>query len=159
MPEALQASFDHQGLIRDLLAQARHASLGTLTEAGAPFASLVALALDADFRPVIITSHLSGHTGHMERDPRVALLVSDVGKGDPLAHPRLTLTGVARDARPGQPLYEELRGIYLARHPKAALYVELPGFWFWRIEPQSVALNGGFGKAWSGPWSALSFGD
>jgi heme iron utilization protein len=158
MPEPQAAPFDHQGMIRALLTQARQGALGTLTGDGAPFTSLVALALDDAFRPVIITSHLSGHTGHMERDGRVSLLISDIGKGDPLAHPRLTLTGVARDGRPGDPFYDELRDIYLARHPKAALYVELPGFWFWRIEPTKVALNGGFGKAWTGPWDALALG-
>jgi hypothetical protein len=156
VPEPQQAAFDHQGLIRELLGNARYGSLGTLSADGGPFASVVALAFDPAWRPVIITSHLSGHTGHMERDPRVALLVSDIGKGDPLAHPRLTLTGRAKDARPGDPLYDELRAVYLAQQPKAALYVQLPGFWFWRIEPEAVALNGGFGKAWSGPWSALS---
>jgi heme iron utilization protein len=158
MQEPLLPAFDHSAMIRSILSEARHGALGTLTADGGPFTSLVALAWQADFRPVIITSHLSGHTGHMEREPRVALLVSDVGKGDPLAHPRLTFLGRAQDARPGMPLYDELRGLYLAQHPKAALYVDLPGFWFWRIEPISVALNGGFGKAWNGPWSEVSLG-
>jgi heme iron utilization protein len=153
MSEPVRPEFDHSAMIHALLSDARHAALGTLAVDGAPFTSLVALALSADDRPVIITSHLSGHTGHMERDPRVSLLISDVGKGDPLAHPRMTLLGRAVDARPGAALYDELRALYLAQHPKAALYVDLPGFWFWRIEPVSVALNGGFGKAWTGPWS------
>lgn len=155
MREPVQPAFDHAGMVRELLSGARHGTLGTLTPEGAPFTSLVALARDGSFRPVIITSHLSGHTGHMERDQRVSLLISDVGKGDPLAHPRLTLLGRAADARPGSPLYDELRALYLAQHPKAALYVDLPGFWFWRIEPASVALNGGFGRAWNGPWSEV----
>jgi heme iron utilization protein len=156
MPEPVRPAFDHSAMIHSLLGDARYGALGTLTAEGAPFTSLVALAFTADSRPVIITSHLSGHTGHMERDPRVSLLISDVGKGDPLAHPRLTLTGRAQDARPGVSLYAELRRLYLAQHPKAELYVDLPGFWFWRIEPEAVALNGGFGKAWNGPWSEVS---
>jgi heme iron utilization protein len=158
MPEPIQSAFDHAGMIRDLLQGARHATLGTLAADGSPFTSLVALAFDGKLRPVIITSHLSGHTGHMERDARVSLLISDIGKGDPLAHPRLTLMGRANDARPGGAAYDELRSLYLAQHPKAALYVDLPGFWFWRIEPAAVALNGGFGKAWNGPWSEIPFG-
>jgi heme iron utilization protein len=156
MPEIPQAVFDHPGTIRGLLAEARFGALGTLTPEGAPFTSLVAVARDETLRPVIITSHLSAHTGHMERDPRVSLLVSDVGKGDPLAHPRLTLMGRAVAAHPGAAEYDELRGIYLAQNPKAQLYVALPGFWFWRIEPETVALNGGFGKAWTGPWGELA---
>jgi heme iron utilization protein len=156
MPEPQRPVFDHSGMIRDLLTSARFGSLGTLAADGGPFASLVSLAFDAACNPVIITSHLSGHTGHMERDPRVALLIGDIGKGDPLAHPRLTLTGDAIDARPGQAAYDTLRALYLEQHPKAALYVDLPGFWFWRIRPRAVSLNGGFGKAWSGPWAEVS---
>jgi heme iron utilization protein len=156
MPELPQAVFDHPGMIRTLLTEARYGALGTLAADGAPFTSLVALARDEALRPVIITSHLSAHTGHMERDARVSLLISDVGKGDPLAHPRLTLMGCAVAAHPGEPAYDDLHAVYLAQNPKAALYVQLPGFWFWRIEPETVALNGGFGKAWTGPWASLA---
>jgi heme iron utilization protein len=156
MPEPLQPTFDHAGMIRALMAGARFGTLGTLAADGGPFTSLVALALDDQLRPVIITSHLSAHTGHMERDPRVSLLISDVGKGDPLAHPRLTLMGRAVAAHPGEADYDGLRDVYLAQNPKAALYVTLPGFWFWRIEPETVALNGGFGKAWTGSFASLA---
>jgi heme iron utilization protein len=156
MPEPAGPAFDHSLMIRPLLTGARHGALATLAPDGAPFSSLSAIAWSADFEPVIITSHLSAHTGHMERDARVSLLISDVGKGDPLAHPRLTLVGLARDARPGGPDYDALRQLYLAQHPKAALYVDLPGFWFWRIAPQRIALNGGFGRAWTGPWSDVA---
>jgi heme iron utilization protein len=159
MTEAMQAEFDHAGMIRRLLTDARHAALATLAGDGAPFSSLVAIAKDAAMRPVIITSHLSGHTGHMERDGRVSLLISDIGKGDPLAHPRLTLLGRALPAHPGEDGYDELRVVYLAQNPKAQLYVDLPGFWFWRIEPVTIALNGGFGKAWTGPWAGLALAD
>ncbi len=157
MPEPQQAVFDHKGMIEGLLAEARHGALGTLAPDGAPFTSLVALAFDAARCPIIITSHLSGHTGHMERDARVSLLISAVGKGDPLAHPRLTLAGLAAAAHPGEDAYGQLRGIYLAQNPKAELYVDLPGFWFWRITPAKVSLNGGFGKAWTGSWASLGF--
>ncbi len=148
--------FDHVEMVKSLLKQARHGALGTLTGEGAPFSTLVALALDADGVPIIITSHLSGHTGHMERDARMSLLVSAIGKGDPLAHPRVTLTGRAVAAPVGSAAYDRLRARYLAVNPKAELYVDLPGFWFWRLEPLMVALNGGFGKAWSGPWSEIA---
>jgi hypothetical protein len=150
------ADFDHVGLARRLLRLTRHGTLGTVETGGGPFASLVALATDNDGAPVIITSHLSGHTRHLVADERASLLLADIGRGDPLAHPRLTLTGRARAAHPGEPLYEHLRGRYIARNPKAELYVQLPGFWFWRIEPEAIHLNGGFGKAWSGPWAEIA---
>jgi heme iron utilization protein len=150
--EPTTPAFDHAGMIRELIEGATHATLGTLDASGAPFTSLVALARDADLSPIIITSHLSSHTGHLESDGRVSLLISAIGKGDPLAHPRLTLTGRATAARPGEAAYDHLRKVYLAQNPKAQLYVDLPGFWFWRIAPERVFLNGGFGKAWSGTW-------
>jgi len=152
-PEPPSAGFDHVGLIRDLIEGAAHAALGTLDAAGAPFVSLVALARDEALSPIIITSHLSSHTGQLEADPRASLLIAAIGKGDPLAHPRLTLTGRAEAARPGEAAYDEMRRTYLAQNPKAQLYVDLPGFWFWRIAPEKVFLNGGFGRAWSGVWA------
>jgi putative heme iron utilization protein len=147
--------FDHAGMVRELIASATHATLGTLDGDGAPFTSLVALARDEDLSPLIITSHLSTHTGHLEREPRVSLLISAIGKGDPLAHPRLTLTGRATAAKPGGAEYDRIRPVYIAQNPKAQLYVQLPGFWFWRITPEKLFLNGGFGKAWNGDWNAL----
>jgi heme iron utilization protein len=149
-------AFDHVGLVRRLLDEATHGALGTLTDAGAPHTTLVALARDVDGTPVIITSHLSGHTAQMERDPRVSLLISAIGKGDPLAHPRMTLGCKAVSAHVGSEDYARIRPLYLAANPKAALYVDLPGFWFWRLEPHSVALNGGFGKAWNGAWDEIA---
>ncbi len=153
----IQPVFDHTGMVRKLIVSARHATLATLGMGGSPFASLVALGRDEDLCPVIITSHLSGHTGQMEQDQRISLLIADPGKGDPLAHPRVTLSGKAIQAKPGEALYDRLRPLYLADNPKAKLYVDLPGFWFWRIVPDRVSLNGGFGKAWSGNWSDLAF--
>jgi heme iron utilization protein len=150
------APFDGRTLARALLTEATFATLGTLDDTGAPFATLVALARDTDLRPLLLTSHLSHHTQHLERDPRLSLLISRIGKGDPLAHPRLTLTGKAVQFRPGDAEYERLRPLYLAQHKKAELYVDLPGFWLWQIAPDRLALNGGFGKAWTGSWSALA---
>lgn len=147
--------YDGRPLVRQLLQEATYATLGTIDAEGGPFTSLVALGRDKDLCPIIITSHLSGHTAHLERDGRVSLLMTSIGKGDPLAHPRVTLTGHANAAREGEAEYERLKPIYLAQNPKAQLYVQLPGFWFWKITPQRVALNGGFGKAWNGIWGEI----
>jgi hypothetical protein len=150
------AAFDAVGMARGLIRTARHGSLGTIDGDGRPFTSLVALSTDLDGVPIIITSHLSHHTGHLDANGRMALLIADLGKGDPLAHPRVTLTGRAVAARTDTPAYPHLRRRYLTRNPKAELYVDLPGFWFWRLEPEAVALNGGFGKAWNGSWSEIA---
>lgn len=151
-------TFDVAGLVRSLLADARHAALGTLSDDGKPHVTLVALARDADGVPLIITSHLSAHTGHLERNPEVSLLIADLGKGDPLAHPRMSLAAKAEAVRPGDVRFQEVRSLYLEQNPKAALYVDLPGFWFWRLMPATVALNGGFGKAWNGAWAEVGIG-
>lgn len=43
----------------------------------------------------------------------------------------------------------ELRGMWLKRNPKAQIYVDLPDFSFWRLEPRSAVLIAGFGAAFT----------
>lgn len=140
---ASEAPFDAIGLSRHLLRTVRSGALATLdAEDGTPFASLVTIATDADGTPLMLISRLSAHTRNLLADPRVSLLFSAGGKGDPLAHPRLTVTGVAR--RTTEP---QARERFLARHPKARLYAGFPDFGFFAIEPAAGHLNGGFAKA------------
>ncbi|QRE73398.1 HugZ family protein [Methylobacterium aquaticum] len=140
---AAEAPFDAIGLARSLLRKIRSGALATLErDGGAPFASLVTVATDVDGTPLLLLSRLSAHTLNLEADPRCSLLLSAGGKGDPLAHPRLTVTGRAeRSAEP------RVRARFLARHPKAALYADFPDFAFFRLEVRAGHLNGGFAKA------------
>jgi putative heme iron utilization protein len=143
-PETLPEpdDFDAPALARRLLRSARTASLATLDPAGHPFVTLTNLATDFDGAPLFIASRLALHCRNMLADGRVSLLLAPGGKGDPLAHPRLTLSGrAAPDPAP------HLRRRFLARHPKAALYAELPDFAIWRVELQAAHLIGGFGRA------------
>jgi len=134
---------DHLGLAKALLREALTASLASLDPAGGhPFVSLVAMATDFDGTPVLLASRLALHDRNMRGDARVSLLVRRVGKGDPLAHPRLTLSGTARPAAA-----PHLRGRFLTRHPKAALYIDFPDFGFWTITPEAAHLVAGFGRA------------
>src|SRR5690606_8382438 len=93
--------------------------------------------------PLILVSQLAFHTRNLARDPRVSLLLAASGKGDPLAHPRLTVSGraviVADAAR--------ARRRCLGQHPKAATDAGLPDFAFCRIEPDALSLNGGPARA------------
>jgi putative heme iron utilization protein len=133
---------------RRLLADARHGALATLDPgSGHPLASRSAVALDADGTPLLLLSALAAHFAALEADPRCSLLVGEPGAGDPLAHPRLTVTGVARRLEPGGPDAARARERWLAAHPKAALYVDFADFAFWRLEPLRASLNGGFGRA------------
>jgi putative heme iron utilization protein len=142
--------FDAPALARSLLRTIRSGALATLEAGtGAPFASLVSVATDMDGSPLFLVSGLAAHTNHLDRDPRASLLLAAGGKGDPLAHPRLTLTGrvvVTEDKR--------ARRRFLARHPKAALYADFPDFSVRCFVVEAGHLNGGFARA-----AALSAAD
>lgn len=137
-----------RALARRLIRTARHAALGVLDPASAwPMVSRTALATDLDGSPIVLVSALSAHTQALLADPRCSLLLGEPGKGDPLAHARITVQAravcIAReDAR-----FDRVRRRYLARLPKAALYADFGDFSFWRIEPERASLNGGFGRA------------
>jgi putative heme iron utilization protein len=134
--------FEPFGESKRLLRAIRTASLATLTESGAPFATLTAIATDHDGTPILLLSTLAHHTRNLERDGRCSLLLAQGGRGDPMAHPRLTL--VARAARTSSP---QARERFLRRNPKARLYADFPDFSFWRAEIEGVHLNGGFARA------------
>lgn len=135
--------FDGVALAKRLLRSVRAGSLATLEPAtGAPFASLVTVATDPGGSPLILVSRLSAHTRNMDADPRASILLATSGKGDPLAHPRLTVSGRLEIADG-----EAVRRRFLARHPKADLYVDFPDFTFRRLVVEVGHLNGGFAKA------------
>ncbi|MFC3075333.1 HugZ family pyridoxamine 5'-phosphate oxidase [Shinella pollutisoli] len=139
---------DARRLARTLLRSARSCALAVIEpETGFPFASRTLTGTDTDGVSVILVSALSAHTTALRADPRASLLAGEPGKGDPLAHPRLTVIAraeaVARDA----PAHAALRERFVRRHPKAKLYVDFPDFAFFRLVPERAFLNGGFGKA------------
>jgi heme oxygenase (biliverdin-IX-beta and delta-forming) len=149
-PENAQppADFDPRAVARTILRTIRAGTLATLDRnTGHPFASLVNLATDQDGAPLILTSRLSTHTANLEIDGRASILLAETGKGDPLAHPRLTVLGtmiqVARDGADDA----RVRRRFLARHPKSELYAGFGDFSFWRMDAVSAHLNGGFARA------------
>lgn len=146
---------DARALSRRLVRSSRFAALAALEpETGQPLASRVATATDIDGSPTLLVSSLSGHTPALLADPRCSLLFGEPGKGDPLAHPRITVVGSAERIERGTPGHERIRRRFLARHPKAQLYVDFGDFAFFRIGVMRASLNGGFGKAY-----ALAAGD
>lgn len=125
---------DARRLARRLMRASRHAALATLDPAsGAPAASRVAVATDFAGEAVILVSGLSAHTPALIADPRCSLLLGEPGKGDPLASPRLTLFAAAEPFEAGSQDASEVRQRFLARHPKASLYVDFPDFRFFRL--------------------------
>jgi heme iron utilization protein len=150
LPENAQAPADFSpvSVAKTLLRTVRAGTLATLDRnTGHPFASLVNVATDTDGSPMILVSRLSTHTANLEVDGRCSVLLAETGKGDPLAHPRLTVLGamtqVARDAADEA----RLRRRFLARHPKSELYAGFADFSFWRMSVVSAHLNGGFARA------------
>ena len=92
------------------------------------------MATDVDGAPLILVSRLSTHTANLEKDGRASLLLASTGKGDPLAHPRLTVLGDFRARSDAQDAERAaLRRRFLARHPKSELYAGFADFSFWRL--------------------------
>ncbi len=153
----LPPGYDGKAEAKQLLRSVRAGALATLTPAGFPFSSLVNVATDPSGAPILLMSQLSAHTKHLDAEPRASILLARTGKGDPLAHPRLTVVGrmakCTDDAK-----REALKARFLARHPKSALYADFGDFAFWRMEVESAHLNGGFAKAADYLWSDLAVG-
>ncbi|RWF51488.1 MAG: HugZ family protein [Mesorhizobium sp.] len=136
-------------LAKTLLRGARFGALGVLEPGtGSPLASRVGVATDIDGAPLILVSMLAAHTPALLADPRCSLLLGEPGKGDPLAHPRLTLVCQASRLERGSQAHARTERRYLNRNPKARLYAGLGDFSIFRLEPQRASLNGGFGKAY-----------
>ena len=95
LPEnAPAADFDAVAVAKALLRVTRAGALGTIDRnTGHPFGSLVNVATDVDGSPLILVSRLATHTANLEKDGRTSLLLVSPGRGDPLAHPRLTVLG------------------------------------------------------------------
>lgn len=130
-----------QGLIR----MARFGSLAVLEPGtGVPLSSRVSLATDPAGAPLILISQLSAHFGALQADPRCSIMLGEPGRGDPLAHPRVTVVCDAAIMP-----REAIRERFLRYQPKAALYADFGDFAFWRLAPQRASLNGGFGKAYA----------
>jgi putative heme iron utilization protein len=145
IPEAARppADFEPISVAKGLLRATRAAALATNDRhTGHPFVSLVNLATDVDGAPIILVSRLSTHTANLELDPRASVLLAASGKGDPLAHPRLTVLG--EFLQDGDP---RLARRFLAKHPKSELYAGFADFSFWRMRVASAHLNAGFARA------------
>ena len=136
---------DARDTARQMLAPMRHAVLAVNDPAtGHPHLSRISSQIDGTGVPVALLSGLAIHSRVLATDPRAGLLVEIQGdKGDPMTWPRLSLQVRASViADPGN-----LPDRWLEAHPKAAAFIDLPDFRFWRLTPQSGFLNAGFGAA------------
>jgi len=149
LPEnAPAADFDAGAVAKGLLRASRAGTLATIDRnTGHPFASLVNVATDVDGSPLILVSRLATHTANLEQDRRASLLLAPAGRGDPLAHPRLTVLGAFAPIARHDPHEPRLRRRFLARHPKSELYAGFADFSFWRLQVVAAHLNAGFARA------------
>lgn len=149
LPEGAPApDFDATAVAKALLRATRAGALATIDRnTGHPFCSLVNVATDIDGSPLILISQLSTHTANLEKDGRASLLLASAGRGDPLAHPRLTVLGDFASIARNDAIEARLRRQFLARHPKSELYAGFADFAFWRLAVVSAHLNGGFARA------------
>ncbi|MGZ9724433.1 HugZ family pyridoxamine 5'-phosphate oxidase [Rhizobium miluonense] len=140
---------DARNQARNLMHTAAHAALAVIDpETGFPSVSRVLTAMDTDGAPVILVSGLSSHTKALVKDPRASALFGEPGKGDPLAHPRLTVRCSAERVDRQGDAHARTRELFLERHPKSKLYIDFPDFCFFRLVPLDASLNGGFGRAY-----------
>jgi putative heme iron utilization protein len=137
-------------LAKSLVRSARHGAIATLDPRSRhPQVTRVGLSTDIDGTPTILVSGLSAHTPALRADGHCSLLIGEPGKGDPLAHPRITIRAEAEEIAPGTPDAERIGNRYLAHQPRARLYAGLGDFRYFRLNPGSASLNGGFGRAYS----------
>jgi putative heme iron utilization protein len=162
-------AFDPLFAARTVLRSAPTGAIGTLSEAGTPFTSLVTVATAVDGSPLLLLSRLAVHTRNLDRDGRCSLLLVAPGGegGDPLAGARLTVEGTAARIAPDTADCAHARGRFLARHPAAEGYAFFTDFGMFRIAVEKAHLVAGFGRIHTisgadllaGPDLALAFAD
>jgi putative heme iron utilization protein len=144
-------SFDPVAASRALLRAARRASLATIDQkSGQPYVSLIGVATDKDGAPLLLVSDLARHAANLKADPRASVLCAEVGSGDPLAHPRVTLFGRCVPADKAG-----LRARWLARQPNSETYYDFGDFNMLRLEPEGAHLVAGFGRIVDLDWAQL----
>jgi putative heme iron utilization protein len=137
-------------LAQDLTNGARYAALGTFHPLnGHPHVTRIAIVWLPGTGLLSLISDLSLHSRALRSDQRCSLLLGAPGpKGDPLTHPRLTLTCRAEFLEPTEAERAKLKQQYLVKQPKSKLFADFADFNFVRFRRLGGALNGGFGKAY-----------
>ncbi len=118
---------------------------------GRPFGSHVPYVFGEHWtRAYIHVSRLALHTGHLLRDPRVGLFVSEPDRPgkNPLALRRMNLQGEAALLNVDAPNYAEMKERYLARFPQSAMVFGFADFSLWELRLQDAHLVLGFGQAY-----------
>ncbi|CAB4934085.1 unannotated protein [freshwater metagenome] len=130
---------------RTIVAGTTVATLGTLSEDGAPWASMVAFATLPDGRPVIVVSTLAEHGRNLLRDRRAGLSVVIPPRGsDPLDSGRVSLAGTV-EAPEGEEA-QAAQDAYVRAVPPAGLFAGFGDFRTWVLRVDRVRWVGGYGR-------------
>ena len=136
-----RSSSDPAKLARSLARRRTRAALATSLN-GAPYASLVLLAVDHDASPLLLLSELAQHSRNIAFDPRVSLLIDGTeGLADPLTGPRLTLLGRAQQTDDPRCLAR-----FVSHHPGSTVYAGFRDFHLYRVAVERGHLVAGFGR-------------
>lgn len=127
----------------DILRQTRFGALAvTQPDNDAPYVARVAM-LWRDGAVLTLVSTLSTHTAGLQATPSCSVLVGEPSdKGDPLTHPRMTLQCKAYTTDKTAE-----KSAWITAIPKAKLYYDFTDFLMFRLMPETIYLNGGFGRA------------
>jgi putative heme iron utilization protein len=145
MDSAAEQALAH--LIRNM----RIAALGTLHD-GKPNLAMVAYAFADDFSAFFIhVSKLGKHSGDMEKDSSVSLLIAEADdkRADPQTLARLSVQGTASMIARTESEYERIKKIYLHRFPQAEQLFSFGDFNLWRISPRGGRFVAGFAQAFN----------
>ncbi len=144
IPQRAATPFDARRQACEILRCTRSAALSTLDPSGYPYGSVTDIATDHDGTPIFLMAGLALHTRNIIADNRIALVLANLGQGDALSKPRLTLVGQSRPAEEKD--VERLSFRFLQRHPKAKLYLSLPDMHLHLMEIEAVQLSAGPGR-------------
>ena len=131
---------------RTIVANATHGTLGSLSDDGTPWASLVTFGTLPNGSPVLCLSRLAEHARNLEGNRQASLMVADpTHNGDALAGGRVTLAGkvVRSDEFSDE---KSAREAHLEAVPSAAMYADFNDFTFWILEVDRVRWVGGYGR-------------
>lgn len=134
-----------------LIRNTRIAALGTIHD-GEPRLAMVAVAVESDFSAFYIhVSKLGKHTGDIEKDPRVSLLITETDdrRLDPQTLARVSLNGTAGMLSRTDLHYARIKHTYLTRFPEAEQFFSLGDFNLWKISPKEGRFVAGFARAFN----------
>ena len=140
---------------RDLIRDARIASLGTTNGHHQPFVSMVTVAASGPTTLIMLLSGLARHTQNLSASAAASLLVRESSDDsvDPMAGTRVTLSGSVRRLDRGQD--EAERSAFLTAHPSAEMYADFGDFAFFEFAVDEAHLIAGFGRIETIPSASL----